>query len=107
MYVANVSIGCFKSRSDVASPSSRLLLPRSVSPLLDAGDVRAAWARVGASGVGGVSRLSGAESEQEGRAAQAREATSGHGPRVGRSDASLTVSYLGVKNHIYHLSPNE
>jgi hypothetical protein len=61
-----------------------------VSPLLDAGDVQAAWARVGASDVGGVSRLSAAESEQEGRVAQAWEAASGHGSTVGRSGASLT-----------------
>jgi hypothetical protein len=51
--------------------------------LLNVGDVRAAWAHVGASGVGGASRSSGAESERAGRATpsgcEARELTSGRG----------------------------
>ena len=45
-YAASVVSGCFKSRSDVASLSLPFCYLASVSsPLLDAGDVRAAWGR--------------------------------------------------------------
>ena len=49
-----------------------LLLAQVSPPLLDAGDVRAAWARVGAWGMGWVSRSSGVESEWAGCAARSR-----------------------------------
>jgi len=42
---------------------------------------------------------------REGDAAGASNgAASGRRPRAGCSGTSLTISYLGVKNHIYHLS---
>jgi hypothetical protein len=60
-YVANVSFECFKNRSGVTSPFSMF------SPLLNAGDVRAAWVLVGGGGMGRTSRSSGTESERAGR----------------------------------------
>lgn len=48
------------------------VLLASVFPLLAAGDVRAAWARVGAGGMGVASRSSGMESEQAGCVARSR-----------------------------------
>jgi hypothetical protein len=60
----------------------------SVSPLLDAGDVRATWACVGTGGVGGASRSSGAESKRVGRVKRSRHrawgATSERGTRASR-----------------------
>ena len=62
-----------------------------MSPLLDAGDVRAAWAHEG--DMGGASRSSGVESEWAGRAASSRRRElrldTGLGP--GRPGASLTI----------------
>jgi hypothetical protein len=83
-YVINVSFGCLKYRSGIASPSSpsatssRCLLVSSMLPMF--GQREPTWGR--ALWVG--SRLSGAESEPAGRGAY------GLGPRARRSGASLT-----------------
>jgi hypothetical protein len=54
-------------------------------PLLDAGDVRATWARVGTDGLGMASHSNGAESERVGHAEQSRcETWSGVWTRASR-----------------------